>query len=77
MARTTLALDDDLLERMKAIATSRKTTVQAVANELIRSGLTRKAREKFRLKMTLWDATPQPGVDISDRDRLIDIMEGS
>lgn len=76
MRRTTLALEEDLLARMKALATARKTTVQAVANELIRSGLTRPSREARRLKMKLWDAAVQPGVDVSDRDRLIDLMEG-
>lgn len=73
MKRTTLALDDDLLRRLKKRAADEGRPVQAVANDLLRAALARpSARKAFRLELRGWVAEPLPGVDIADRDRLYD-----
>ena len=77
MPRTTLKMDDDLLRRLKEHAAREGRSMQAVANELLRDGLTRLA-EPARYKMALegWEAEEQPGVELLDRDKLFDLMDG-
>jgi len=41
-----------------------------------RPSLHRGNRSPFRLKLAGWKAEEQPGVDIADRDRLFDLMDG-
>jgi hypothetical protein len=77
MKRTTLALDEDLLKRLKAEAAKRGTTLAAVVNEVLRQATAaRPARRGFKLKLQGWDARLQPGVDILDRDKLFDLTTG-
>jgi hypothetical protein len=76
MARTTLAIDDDLLARLKQLAAREGKTLQAVANELLRQALALQRRHGFKLELKGWKTTQQPGVDILDRDKLFDLMEG-
>ena len=40
-------------------------------------GSTRGSPDRYRLEISGWDATLEPGVDLLDRDRLLDFMEGS
>jgi plasmid stability protein len=77
MSRTTLAIDDELLKRMKEKAAREGRTLQAVANELLRQAL-HQQRPKSRPKLVLrgWDAVERPGVDLLDRDKLFDVMDG-
>ncbi len=77
MARTTLAIDDDLLKRIKEKATREGRTLQGVANDLLRQALIRQ-RPKSMSKLILrgWKAVEQPGVDLLDRDNLFDVMDG-
>ena len=75
MARTTLAIDDDLLRRLKEKAAREGRTLQNVANELLRQGLVRPDRGRtYKLELEGWEAEEQPGVDILDRDKLFDLM---
>ncbi|MFQ5742986.1 MAG: DUF2191 domain-containing protein [Acidobacteriota bacterium] len=77
MRRTTLALDDDLLRELKTRAAGEGRTLQAVANELLRQAVARtEADPPYRLEMTGWKARMQPGVDLLDRDKLFDLMDG-
>lgn len=77
MRRTTLALDEDLLRRLKQRALSEGRTMQAVASDLLRQGLARAgARLPYRLELTGWSAELEPGLDLFDRDRLLDVMDG-
>ncbi len=77
MARTTLALDDDLLKRIKEKAAREGRSLQDVANELLRQALVQQNPQK-KLKLTLhgWTAAERPGVDLLDRDKLFDLMDG-
>jgi plasmid stability protein len=78
MKRTTLAIQEDVLRELKRRAAERGTTVQAVANELLRQALARpRDAKKFKLRLPAgWQAKPLPGVDIGDRDNLFDLMNG-
>jgi plasmid stability protein len=78
MARTTLMLDDGILRELKKRAVSEGRTVQAVANDLLRQALAGhgQKREPFILELQGWQGSEQPGVDILDRDKLFDLMNG-
>lgn len=71
-------LDDGILKELKKRAAAEGRTVQAVANDLLRQALARRgeAGKRFVLKLQGWQATEQPGVDIVDRDKLFDLMNG-
>ena len=75
MKRTTLALDEDLLRRLKERAAKAGTSLQAEANALLRQALARpRSAAPFRLRLAGWKAGARAGVDILDRDKLFDLM---
>ena len=75
--RTTLAIDDDLLKRMKEKAAREGRTLQGVANDLLRQALVQqRPKTKPRLVLRGWEAVERPGVDLLDRDKLFDLMDG-
>jgi plasmid stability protein len=77
VARTTLAIDDDLLKRIKEKAAREGRPLQDVANELLRQALVQqKTRPSLKLKLRGWKAAERPGVDLLDRDKLFDLMDG-
>ncbi len=77
MKRTTVALDDDLLKTLKASAARQGKTLGRLVNELLRQALAIKPRRQgYTLKLEGWEARLQPGVDILDRDKLFDLMNG-
>lgn len=77
MSRTTLAIDDDLLKRIKEKALREGRTLQGVANDLLRQALVQqRPKSKPRLTLRGWTAVEQPGVDLLDRDKLFDLMDG-
>ncbi len=77
MPRTTLAIDDDLLKRIKEKAASEGRPMQDVANELLRQALIQqKTRRALKLELRGWKAKERSGVDLFDRDKLFDLMDG-
>ncbi len=76
MKRTTLKLDEGVLRRLKQQAATEGRTLQDLANQLLRRGLAAQDRQPYTLELRGWVATPQPGVDILDRDALFDLMHG-
>jgi hypothetical protein len=75
MARTTLVLDDALLNQLKKIAADEGRSVQEVISELLRRALAAPESKSFRLNVRPWKAELQPGVDISDRNSLSDVFD--
>ncbi len=69
-------IEDRLLRELKKRAAEEGRTLQAVANDLLRQAFTMPVREKYRLRLHSWEADEQPGVDILDRDKLFDLMNG-
>lgn len=76
MKRTTLKIDESVLRRLKQRAAAEGTSLQDLANQLLRRGLTSPARVPYTLAMKGWKAVSQPGVDVLDRDSLFDVMDG-
>jgi len=74
VARTTLTIDDVLLRELKTRASKEGRSLQQVANELLRRGL-KAARPAYRLRLRGSTAKLAPGVDLADRDRLLDLMD--
>jgi plasmid stability protein len=71
-------IDDGILREIKKRAAAEGRTVQSLANDLLRQALGGhgKTRQRFALKLQGWKAREQPGVDILDRDKLFDLMNG-
>jgi len=77
MARTTLTIDDAVLRQLKKMALEQGRTLQAVTNDLLRRALATPVQPKrYTLRLKGWEAQEQPGVDILDRDKLFDLMNG-
>jgi len=76
MKRTTLTLDDQLFRELKQRASDEGRTLQAVTNDLLRRSLRPGPTKPYRLRLQGWKAAEQPGVDLLDRDKLFDLMDG-
>jgi hypothetical protein len=76
MARTTLDIDDALLRELKKKAAGEGRTLQAVVNEYLKRAASSPAASGYRLQLAGWRAELRPGVDMFDRDNLLDVMDG-
>ncbi|TAN22799.1 MAG: hypothetical protein EPN33_07675 [Acidobacteria bacterium] len=76
MKRTTLAIDDVVLREVKLRAAKKGSSLQAEVNHLLRQALHAKPAKPFHWEPETFDLTPQPGVDICDRNSLFRAMEG-
>ncbi len=76
--RTTLNLDDDLMRAIKRYAAESGKTVTALVEAALRELLAQSKRRahSHRLEWVVVPGGAQPGVDLTDRDALIDRMEG-
>jgi predicted DNA-binding ribbon-helix-helix protein len=76
--RTTLTLDDDLADRLKALAERRKAPFKEVVNEVIRRGLSVQAPSKPRSKrfrVEPFRSAFRPGVDPLKLNQLTDEID--
>ena len=77
MKRTTLTIDDELLKQLKLDAARQGITLAALVNDLLRHALVNRSHRKpYKLDLKGWDAELQPGADIMDRDKLVDLVDG-
>jgi hypothetical protein len=75
--RTTLTIDDDLLKQLKESASRQQKTLAALVNDLLRHAMAdQRRRLPYKLELEGWEAEPLPGVDLLDRDKLFDLMNG-
>lgn len=76
--RTTLDLDDRILAAAKRWAALRGTTLTAFVEHALAAALARQpaADKGYRLRWKTHRGRTLPGVDVADRDRLIELMEG-
>jgi hypothetical protein len=78
--RTTVRLDDRLLEQAKKEAAKQGKTLTAFMDEAIRHALAkpdgRRPRKRVRLPVSLATGGTLPGVDLNDSAALLEIMEG-
>lgn len=77
MKRTTLTIEDELFVQLKKRAASQGKSMGSLVNDLLRQAISRQSRSHpFNLELDGWEAELQPGVDILDRDKLFDLMNG-
>ncbi len=69
-------MNDGLFRQLKKKAAEQGCTFQQLTNDLLRRALGARARAPFHLRLQGWKATEQPGVDLLDRDKLFDLMNG-
>ena len=71
-------IEDKLLRELKKKAAEEGRTLQAVVNDMLRRSLAKPERQRngFKLRLQGWEAKEQPGVDLLDRDKLFDLMDG-
>lgn len=76
--RTTLDLDDDLLRAVKQRAAETGRTITSLVESALRELLRLESEPPtgYRLQWTIVEGGAQPGVDLTDRDALLERMEG-
>jgi len=75
--RTTLDLNDELLDQAKRQAAHERTSLKAIVERALRSHLSRRRSVRgYRLEWRPERGRLQPGVRLDDRDALFDLMEG-
>lgn len=71
-----MKIDEAVLRQLKQRAAAEGRTLQDIANQLLRRALASEDREPYTLELAGWEAQEQPGVDLLDRDKLFDLMDG-
>ncbi len=75
--RTTLNLEDNLMRALKVRAAETGRTLTSLIEEAIRESLSRpSSQERGKFNWVTVRGRVRPGVDIADRDSLLDTMEG-
>lgn len=69
-------IEPRVLRDLKRRAADEGRTLQDVANDLLKRGLHRADTTPFTLQQEGWTAEARPGVDLTDRDALFDLMDG-
>jgi hypothetical protein len=77
--RTTIRLDDALLQEAKRAAADSGKTLTALIEESVRERLARRrsGRKRRRIRLPSFKGSGvRPGVDLNDSAALLDLMEG-
>jgi hypothetical protein len=76
--RTTVTLDDDVLERVKAASARRAAPFRRVLNDLLREALAQAetAPRKRKLKLCVTDMGRFPGIDYGSTKSMLEAGEG-
>ena len=70
----TITIEDDLLRQLEEKAAEENRSADEVANEVLRWGL--KKPYKLELEGWKWKTELQPGIDLTSREKLYDILDG-
>lgn len=76
--RTTVTIDDHLLDQVRRHAAEQRKTVSQVIEDSVREALLRRheaERAPFRVR-PVRGGPLQPGVDLDDNAALLDLMDG-
>jgi hypothetical protein len=75
--KTTIELDDRLLERAKRYASANGTTLRAVVEDALRARLAPRPepRARYRFAPPTVSGTRPPEVDVADRNALYDLLD--
>ncbi len=76
MQRTSVNLDEAVYRRVKALARERGKSMARVIEELLRRALGDGEQREVSAPPLHQGNGPRLGIDISDRDRLGDVMDG-
>jgi hypothetical protein len=77
MKRTTIVLDEDVMEMLKIRSAQEGTSMKDLVNRSLRDFFSKKRRSKaFEFEWKTFRGKLQPGVSLEDRDTLFEIMEG-
>jgi len=76
--RTTLDIDDTILTAARRHAAEKGTTLTALVEHALAAALAGRVSrsEPYQLAWKTHRGRALPGVDVADRDRLFDVMEG-
>jgi hypothetical protein len=76
--RTTVAIDDDLFEKLRDAAAKRREPFSRIVNEMLRRGLSGqhpRPSRKARFRVEPFDSAFRPGVDPLRLNQLVDDLE--
>jgi hypothetical protein len=76
--RTTVAIDDDLFEKLKEAAAKRRQPFTAIVNETLRRGLSTprpRSAKRAPFRVEPFDSAFRPGVDPLRLNQLLDDLE--
>jgi plasmid stability protein len=75
--RTTLTIDDDIMKRLRQKAATDDRPLREVVNEVLRCGLAAHRPEEsgYVFRLTTIGGRLLPGVDLTDRDKLFDLLD--
>jgi hypothetical protein len=75
--KTTLELEDRLLERAKRVAAEEGTTLRAIVEDALRARLAPRParREPYQFNPPVVHGTRPPSVDVADRQALYDLLD--
>jgi Arc/MetJ family transcription regulator len=79
LMRTTVTIDDDVMKMARRRAATEERALKDVFNDALRLGLTAgrsRPRAPFTFALKVVDGRVMPGVDLTDRDKLFDVMDG-
>ncbi len=76
--RTTLTIEDDVMKRARKKAADEGRRLKDVINDALQFGLEaeRASLKPYRFSLRTVEGKTLPGVDLTDRDKLFDLMEG-
>jgi hypothetical protein len=76
--KTTIDMDDELLALTRKRAAERGMTLKAFIEEALRARMLPRSLKKarFRMQLPVVEDKAPAAVDVADRDRLYDFMEG-
>lgn len=77
--RTTIDIDDTLMKEAKKRAAETGQTLREVIEESLREFLKRESENRatpFKMEWIVVKGALRPGVDLSDRRSLLDLMDG-
>ena len=76
--RTTIALDDDLAEKLQELAHKRRVSFRSVVNETLRRGLSApepRSSHRQKVEVDTFESPFRPGVDPLRLNQLVDDLE--
>lgn len=76
--RTTLTIDDDIMRRLRQKAVADDRPLKDIVNEVLRCGLAGPGLESstYTFRLTTVPGRLLPGIDLTDRDKLFDLLDG-